>query len=137
MLLNLDPISKYADFTGRASRAEYWGFYLTIVLASAALAAFTGLCYVVNAAPFGLVAMTLLVMLQAAAIIPVLAAGVRRMHDRNSSGWCMLLSAIPFVGFAIWLWFMCTPGTAGPNCFGPAPISEGKPTIVPPPADPL
>ncbi len=63
-----------------------------------------------------------------AAFIPNLAVNVRRLHDRDMSGWWLLglvvLSAIPVVGIIVsigWLVLMFLPGTQGPNRFGPDP----------------
>jgi uncharacterized membrane protein YhaH (DUF805 family) len=101
--------SKYVGFSGRASRSEYWWFFLfqIIVLAVAA-----GL----DSAIFG----TLGLFYFGVALVfflPSLAAAVRRMHDGDRSGWFLLLYLIPFVGFIIVIVLLCLPGTDGPNRF--------------------
>lgn len=127
------PLRRYAEFSGRSRRKEYWMFTLFVSLVSAALilvgfgiagafragdtfdaTAFAG--YV----PFGLFYLAIL--------IPVIAVQVRRLHDRDLSGWWLLgfyvASAIPVIGFVAsiaLLVFMCLPGTVGPNRFGPDP----------------
>jgi uncharacterized membrane protein YhaH (DUF805 family) len=53
---------------------------------------------------------------------PSLAIQVKRWHDRDKSGWFVLVNLIPFVG---WLWTLIEcgflDGTQGPNKFGPSP----------------
>ena len=93
-------LSKYATFTGRASRSEYWFFFLfTLIIAVAAgiISALMGSELVGYA-------------LQAAFWIPGLSVSIRRMHDVDKSGWFIL---IPIYNFILTL----TPGTVGPNRF--------------------
>ena len=72
--------SKYADFTGRARRSEFWFWYLFTVLVS----------MFSSWIPFAsLVTLAL--------VIPTLAASVRRLHDTGRSGWWLLLSIIPSI----------------------------------------
>jgi len=75
---------KYADFKGRASRSEYWWFFLFVVLVSIIAAGLLG-----NAAN-ALVALAL--------VLPYLAASARRLHDIGRSGWWQLIGFIPFIG---------------------------------------
>jgi uncharacterized membrane protein YhaH (DUF805 family) len=93
-------LSKYATFTGRASRSEYWYFFIfTIIIGVAAgiVAALMG-SEVVGYA------------IQAAFWIPGLAVSIRRMHDVDKSGWFIL---VPIYSFILTL----TPGTVGSNRF--------------------
>ncbi len=78
--------SKYADFTGRASRSEYWWWALFTLLLYAGAAIISDILY-------GLVAIGLL--------LPSIAVGVRRLHDIDKSGWFLLVALIPFVGWLI------------------------------------
>ena len=55
-----------------------------------------------------------------AVLIPSLAVAVRRLHDTDKSGWCLLLGLIPCVGLIILIVFFATEGTRGPNRFGAA-----------------
>lgn len=99
--------NKYIDFTGRASRSEYWWFAL--------------FCVVVNVivALFNIDVLSTIVSL--ALILPSLAVLVRRLHDDDKSGWWALLLLIPVIGGLIILYFMVIPGTQGPNRFGNQP----------------
>lgn len=120
-------IRKYADFTGRARRSEYWWFYLAYVLAVLAVAIVGGVLTAVAGAVsesasgvvgtlvgvvYGLVALGL--------ILPTLAVGARRLHDTGRSGWWLLIGLVPLGGIVL-LVFWVTDSTPGTNRFGPSP----------------
>jgi uncharacterized membrane protein YhaH (DUF805 family) len=108
------PLKRYADFTGRARRKEYWLFGLFIV------AVMLVACIVT--APMGETAMGVVVLLVAlGSIVPTVAVTVRRFHDQDKSGWFALLSLVPYVGWLIVAVFMLIDGTPGDNRFGPSP----------------
>jgi uncharacterized membrane protein YhaH (DUF805 family) len=130
---------KYATFQGRASRSEYWYFILFTVLVALVL---SGLAYV-SVGPDGLGAMQnggrtpvatmvlfgVLGIFYLAMLLPMIAVGVRRFHDRNLSGWyylaAIVLGAVPFVGFLASiaaLILTVLKGTEGPNKFGRDPL---------------
>lgn len=102
---------KFADFSGRARRKEYWMFVLGVVIVSVVLQIIDG---IVGTAPY------LAGLFSLAALVPSIAVGVRRLHDQDKSGWFMLLGLIPLVGIVL-LVFMCLEGTSGPNQYGPDP----------------
>jgi uncharacterized membrane protein YhaH (DUF805 family) len=110
---------KYADFNGRAGRAEFWWF---------ALACFAvGMVFNI----LGLAIIGLLVNL--ALLLPSLAVGARRMHDIGKSGWFQLLWLIPFLGWAVMIYFLVQPsGAANEYGEGPATATDVAPTAVPP-----
>jgi uncharacterized membrane protein YhaH (DUF805 family) len=102
-------LSKYAVFSGRASRAEYWWFFLFYVAAYVVAIVIDS----VLGTPFVITAIAVL-----ALILPALSAGIRRLHDTDRSGWWYLIGIIPFVG-GIWLLVLLVQeGTAGPNRYG-------------------
>lgn len=110
----LMPLKRYADFSGRSRRKEYWMFYLMIILVYIVLALIgSALGEQVTAILIGIFALGI--------IIPAIAVQVRRFHDQDKSGWFVLLGLIPFVGGLIVLVFMCLEGTRGPNQYGPDP----------------
>jgi uncharacterized membrane protein YhaH (DUF805 family) len=119
---------KYADFTGRASRPEYWWFFLSYVLLYFA-------ALIVDAA-IGSPFFVLLVGL--GYFLPMLAAGVRRLHDTGRSGWWLLVSLVPIVGGIILLVLLASAGEPGPNRYGPppgeVPARPDSGTVPPPPA---
>jgi uncharacterized membrane protein YhaH (DUF805 family) len=119
------PLKRYADFSGRSRRKEYWMFVLLqmLVLVPVLLIAFAiGGPSEDPADPFGSIAvLAVLAVYFLAFFIPGLAVQVRRFHDQDKSGWFILLGFIPYVGSIILLVFMCLEGTRGPNRFGPDP----------------
>ena len=117
----LRPLSKYADFTGRAPRAEYWWFYLlsiitviiTMIIDGMIGSNFGGTGYGIVTAIAGL-----------GLVLPSIAAGVRRLHDTDHSGWWMLIAFIPLIGVIVLLVFFVTEGTRDENSYGPNPYGE-------------
>ncbi|MEN9644156.1 MAG: hypothetical protein RL238_825 [Actinomycetota bacterium] len=108
-------MENYANFSGRARRAEYWSFWLANVIVLAILFALTrvsGLFFI------------LYLLYGIALIVPGIAAGVRRLHDTGKSGWMLLISFIPLVGAIILLVFLFTDSTKGSNQYG---VSEKYP----------
>jgi uncharacterized membrane protein YhaH (DUF805 family) len=102
---------KYADFDNRASREEYWWFFLFCFIAGFVIAAYS--------AADGNSSLDLL--FQAVVFLPSLAVGVRRLHDTNRSGWNYLW-AFTIIGIiAVIIWF-CEEGNKTKNRFGAKPI---------------
>ncbi len=93
--------SKYADFTGRASRSEYWWWFLFVFLATMAAS-------VVNDRISALFSI--------AVLLPGLAVGTRRLHDIDKSGWFQLLFLIPLIGWIILIYWAAQEGKE-PNRF--------------------
>jgi uncharacterized membrane protein YhaH (DUF805 family) len=114
------PLKKYADFTGRAPRAEYWWFYLLVLVAyfvgmildSMMGSNFGGSGYGMATALVGL-----------GLLIPSIAAGARRLHDTDRSGWWLLIAFIPLIGAIVLLVFFVTQGTQGANSYGEDPYA--------------
>lgn len=120
----LMPLRRYADFSGRSRRKEYWMFALFQVLVIAAIsvvALVTGGFSNTDGTGIGMIAIALFGLYALAIIIPSIAVQVRRFHDQDKSGWFVLLGFIPYVGGLIVLVFMCLDGTRGENRFGPDP----------------
>lgn len=101
---------KYADFSGRARRKEYWMFVLGNVIISIILS--------IIARIIGTEFLSYIFML--ASLCPSIAAGVRRLHDTDRPGLWMLLALIPFGAFVL-IYFFVLEGTRGNNQFGPDP----------------
>ena len=103
---------KYATFSGRASRSEYWFFLLFTMLVSTVL----GLIFKDLTLPNTLFSMVTLV--------PMLAVSWRRMHDIGKAGAWSLIILIPVLGSIIfWIW-CCKNGESGVNEFGENPKGE-------------
>ena len=113
------PLKRYADFSGRSRRKEYWMYILGVLIVAIVLSIVEGILGL--SGMVGGVYGPLTTIFLLGILIPSLAVQVRRFHDQDKSGWFVLLSFIPFVGAIIVLVFMCLEGTKGPNRFGPDP----------------
>lgn len=114
-------LKKYADFSGRARRKEYWMFFLFNFIFSEVLALpyYLGIFFHNEAA---VITGLILSMLYSLGIfVPSLAVAVRRLHDIGWSGLYLLLCLIPLVGVIILLVKYCTTGTPGLNTWGANP----------------
>ncbi|MFV0547901.1 MAG: DUF805 domain-containing protein [Limnobaculum xujianqingii] len=111
-------LEKYADFSGRARRKEYWMFVLFSMIAMVVLMVIGGVLDTIFGSN-GIVSMILLVVYALAIFMPSLAVAIRRLHDLDKSGWWYLIAFIPF-GSIVLLVFFCLEGTPGANQFGPA-----------------
>jgi uncharacterized membrane protein YhaH (DUF805 family) len=117
-------LKKYFIIKGRASRSEYWYFQL-LFSPIAFYAGFwsdpvsTGL---IDPPPFYLISLALLVLL----FIPAVTSQVRRFHDKDKSGWFILINLIPFIGWIIVLVICIDKGTAGKNRFGQYPLKANN-----------
>lgn len=111
----------YANFRGRASRSEYWYFFLLFPIATLLVAIageFSGPSDAEGAwrlVDIGGLAYSLWAI---GMVLPVLAAGVRRLHDTGRSAKWLLIGLIPFGGLVIFFFF-CEEGDDTPNRFGP------------------
>lgn len=119
--------SKYATFEGRASRSEYWFFYLFNILLEIGLYV-VGLILgaIVGDATGALAGMgigyVLFCLYALVALIPGISVFVRRMHDIGRSGWWFWIGLIPFVGAIVLLVFLVTGSDRGDNQYGPEPL---------------
>lgn len=152
-------LEKYADFTGRASRPEYWWYVLAIVIAFVVARVIESILGVGHMLFYSYGPLSALLWL--ATIIPSLAVGARRLHDTDRSGWWLLICVVPyalmavagvmavmggglfaflgmmgligivaFVGALVLLYFMVLPGTPGQNRYGAPPAGDSG-TAVP------
>ena len=94
---------KYVDFSGRASRPEYWWFVLAYVVLAVVGSLIHHLVYFIVVVAF---------------LLPMLAAGVRRLHDVGKSGWWLFISLIPVIGGLVLLYFTVQPGQPDANAYG-------------------
>ncbi len=112
---------KYADFTGRARRAEFWYFYLFHLIAIMVLSSIGGFFSSTWGEVIGVIPLAAYFFIS---IIPILALVVRRLHDTNRSGWWYFIGIVPFLGAIVLLLFFVTEGTYGPNRYGEDPKEE-------------
>jgi uncharacterized membrane protein YhaH (DUF805 family) len=157
----LMPYRRYAEFSGRSRRMEYWMFTLfcmiVYVVAAVLIMAGGGADFLMasmagvqadpasqsleglSVGPLFWVGLIGLLLLALASFIPSLAVTVRRLHDRDMSGWYLLglivavivLGLIPGVGTLLtllleigWIVLLALPGTAGPNKYGADPLGR-------------
>jgi uncharacterized membrane protein YhaH (DUF805 family) len=125
-------LSKYATFDGRATRSEFWWFYLFTLIVSFVVLLPGYILMIAGAAAssdssspgvvfwLGLVLIIIGALASLALYIPFLAVGCRRLHDRGQSGWLQLLLLVPY-GNIVLLVFWVMEGTPGDNAYGPKP----------------
>ena len=113
--------AKFATFEGRASRSEFWWFWLFVTI--------------ITAIPYALIFTVLpdegedlggafwlwtflVVILALIFVIPYISVTVRRLHDTDRSGWWYWISLVPCIGGLWLLILLILPGTPGQNRFG-------------------
>lgn len=106
-------LENYCNFSGRASRSEYWWFVLFTVILNIVIGII--FCWSENALNIvsGLVGLALL--------LPGLGLCVRRLHDIGKSGWWLLIALIPVVGSILLIVWYCKDSQMTPNEYGPVP----------------
>lgn len=113
-------LAKYAVFSGRAGRSEFWWWalfqFICVVIANFVDAILFRRTPILGA----LVSLALL--------LPNLGVGIRRLHDADKSGFWLFIALVPFVGWLVLLFFYVQPSFAGTNRFGEAP--ENVPVAV-------
>jgi uncharacterized membrane protein YhaH (DUF805 family) len=118
-------LRKYGSFEGRATRSEFWWFYLFTILVS--LVIYVPVVFIGIVAGNGdsgmlnglwVIFMVLWVIVLLALVVPLIAVGCRRLHDRGQSGWLQLLLLVP-CGNLVLLVFWALEGTPGDNAYGP------------------
>lgn len=127
-----EPLRKYADFSGRARRKEYWLFMLfvwvllTVLLwlagpyPDSVVATAGGLLGFVHVGFVNTTLATVAAVVSLLLLLPTIAVTVRRLHDIGWTGWWALLG-ITGLGSIILMIFCLLDGTVGPNRYGPDP----------------
>ena len=117
--------NKYATFSGRASRSEYWWAYLGYFVIATVLQIFAlvGGIILIDAGELALLPTLIALVGIVALIIPTIAVSVRRMHDTGKSGWMLLILIIPCIGFILWIVWMVEDGQAHDNAYGTVPTN--------------
>jgi uncharacterized membrane protein YhaH (DUF805 family) len=114
----LEVLKKYAVFSGRARRKEYWMFFLFNLIITVVLALIDSLMGTFSPqAGLGLLSG----LYSLAVLIPSIAVTVRRLHDTGRSGWWILIGLIPIIGGIVLLIFMVLDSQPGENQYGPNP----------------
>jgi uncharacterized membrane protein YhaH (DUF805 family) len=114
----LAVLKKYAVFSGRARRKEYWMFALfNTIFAIVAVILDYALGITIKGIGYG----PIYIIFSLAMLLPSLGVTVRRLHDIGKSGWFIFINLIICIG---WIWFIvlaCTEGQPGENQYGPNP----------------
>jgi uncharacterized membrane protein YhaH (DUF805 family) len=128
------PLRKYATFSGRARRKEFWLWFLAYIIGAMVI---TFIESAIGLAPepqttsqFGDGSVSVSFYSQGgpltsvyvlALLIPNIAVTVRRLHDTGRSGWWFLMIFLPIIGWIVLLVFYCLEGQRAPNEYGPDP----------------
>lgn len=107
----VEVLKKYAVFSGRARRKEYWMFTLFYAIFE----------IVLMAVGYAIDFPALVAIFVVALLLPSLAVTVRRLHDTGRTGWWILIGIVPLVGFIVMLVFLCSDSQPGENKYGPSP----------------
>lgn len=105
-----DAVKRYAEFSGRANRKEYWMFvlfYLIFYVALIAIESVLGMSFLSILYSLGL-------------FIPSISIAARRLHDTGKSGWWQLIALIPLLGIIVLIFFL-VQDSEGENSYGPTP----------------
>lgn len=113
----LEVLKKYAVFSGRARRREYWFFALFNVIVTAVFAVLDNVLGFGGEAGYGV----LTGLYSLAILLPAIGVTVRRLHDTSHSGWWLLIVFIPIIGALILLYFTIKDSDPGANQYGPRP----------------
>lgn len=113
--------TKYATFSGRACRQEFWLFVLFLFVVAVFFNIALALLGMDTAFSI-LMAIYLIFIL--GTLIPTFAVYVRRLHDTDHSAWWLLVGFIPLIGVVVLLYFFVSKGTAGDNQFGSDPLFD-------------
>lgn len=105
--------SKYATFSGRASRSEYWFFYLFTIIASIVTWVIDTMLLGYSAEDTGAISLIFQIII----ILPSIAVGARRLHDIGKSGWWQLL-ILTIIGIILLIVWFATIGSSKKNNYG-------------------
>jgi uncharacterized membrane protein YhaH (DUF805 family) len=111
---------QFADFEGRATRAEYWWFVLIFFVISFVLRMAEDMLGLVRQPDeYGYLTIVFYVV----SLVPYIAATTRRLHDADSSGWWQLIGFVPLLGGLFLIYMLVRRGSEEENAYGP-PVVE-------------
>ena len=109
-------MGKYANFHGRATRSEFWWFYLFVVLVGLGASIVGGIADPTAGSVLNLIVSLIF-------LVPELAVGSRRLHDTDRSGWWQLI-AFTIVGIILLIIWYASEGKKESNKYGQPLVSE-------------
>jgi uncharacterized membrane protein YhaH (DUF805 family) len=113
-------LRRYAVFTGRARRQEYWMFTLVSLV----------IAFILGLIDLSLHTWVLETVYWIAVLVPSIAVTTRRLHDTDRTGWWQLIVLVCVIGGIILLIFTVLDGQRGPNRYGPSPKYPPPPTVT-------
>ncbi len=114
------PFRKYAVFTGRSGRSEFWWFVLLVTVLAFLVELAATLAFGPNSVMSGLVTLVI----DLAVFLPSTSVTIRRLHDIGYSGWWILVGVVPLFGTSWLIFRMARKSQVGSNRFGPNPQVE-------------
>ena len=114
-------LSKYATFSGRATRSEYWWFYLFVILLVWLATIVSSLMFLDDPAAAEILPM----IVNLAFAVPILSAGSRRLHDIGRSGWWQLL-VLTIIGVILLIIWWATDSKAEGDRFNTEQDNEAE-----------
>lgn len=116
-------VENYANFNGRASRSEYWYYFLFNLLLNIPLTILSYVAQFNDIQSLYWIVTIISLIYSLGVLIPSIAVGVRRFHDTGRSGWWMLLNLLFCCGIGplICLIMLAMGGDADENEYGPVP----------------
>jgi uncharacterized membrane protein YhaH (DUF805 family) len=134
----MNIVSALFSFDGRLRRLHFWLFAIALAIANSIVGSLTFFPAIMAAAASGDPEQIVVAYGSPGSLIfwawwlvmlwPSLALDIKRLHDRNRSGWFLFIVLIPIIG-VLWLLIelLFLDGTPGPNRFGPSPKGLGGP----------
>jgi uncharacterized membrane protein YhaH (DUF805 family) len=117
---------KYFTFSGRASRSEYWYWFVFATLAQVVFSLLDATIFKAPLSQTGVLER----LWQLVTLTPTIGVAVRRLHDVDRTGWWLLLElTIIGIFFPLLVW-NCLKGTNGANRFGPDPLGAEDTRVV-------
>ena len=109
--------NNYCNFSGRASRSEFWWFMLFCAIVNWAIALIFGGLFGMDSIIFNIVSYLWSLFI----LLPNLGLQFRRLHDTGRSGWNICWWLLPIVGWIIVLIYLCQESQMQDNQYGPVP----------------
>lgn len=115
--------SNYFNFKSRATRSEYWNWYLFTIIVSILTTLLDNFIFNISISDHNALH-PINVVFNLIVLIPTLALAVRRLHDVDRNGWWLLISITVIGAFFPLLYWFCSRGTRGPNQYGEDRLKE-------------